>query len=201
MISRPTSAGPDDPSALSPGLSHPGKVRLTSTRGCRESYGEWCSRPRGWGLTHRSSYVVGKVSVGSAKLLGVIAFEDLPAGRQFDLGRVLVDREEMLAFNRRFDPQPFHLDEEAAKESLLGGLCASGWFTASLWMRCYVDTVLASSTSLGSPGGDEIAWPAPVFPGDELAAALVGTMTRGEQPVFRSRFTGMFGLRDPQEAS
>ena len=149
----------------------------------------------------------------------MIAFEDLPAGRRFGLGRVRVDREEMLAFNRRFDPQPFHLDEEAAKESLLGGLCASGWFTASLWMRCYVDTVLTSSTSLGSPGGDEIARPAPVFPGDELAAALeitaarrsqsrpelglitlVGTMTRGEQQVFRSRFTGMFGLRDPQEA-
>ena len=154
----------------------------------------------------------------------MIAFEDLPAGRRFDLGRVRVDREEMLAFNRRFDPQPFHLDEEAAKNSLLGGLCASGWFTASLWMRCYVDTVLASSTSLGSPGGDEIAWPAPVFPGDELVAALeiagarrsqsrpelglitlVGTMTREAadgtpQQVFRSRFTGMFGLRDPQEA-
>ena len=150
----------------------------------------------------------------------MIAFEDLPAGRRFELGTVHVDRDEMLAFNRRFDPQPFHLDEEAAKESLMGGLCASGWFTASLWMRCYVDTVLASSTSLGSPGGDEIAWPAPVFPGDDLAATLeiagarrsasrptlglvtlVGTMTRAgddgaPQTVFRSRFTGMFGLRD-----
>ena len=167
----------------------------------------------------------------------MIAFEDLTVGRLFDLGSVRVDRDEMLAFNRRFDPQPFHLDEEAARDSLLGGLCASGWFTASLWMRCYVDTVLASSTSLGSPGGDEIAWPAPVFPGDELAAALeiagarrsasrpelglitlVGTMTRTDvdgaadangtamngttepRTVFRSRFTGMFGLREPAAA-
>ena len=151
----------------------------------------------------------------------MIAFEDLTAGRVFDLGTVSVDRDEMLAFNRRFDPQPFHLDERAAQASLLGGLCASGWFTASLWMRCYVDTVLASSTSLGSPGGDEIAWPAPVFPGDDLHAALeivgarrsasrpelglitlLGTLTRAGDAaapatVFRARFTGMFGLRDP----
>ena len=155
----------------------------------------------------------------------MIAFEDLTAGTRFALGSVVVDGDEMLAFNRRFDPQPFHLDEEAAKESLMGGLCASGWFTASLWMRCYVDTVLASSTSLGSPGGDEIAWPAPVFPGDELAATLeiaaarrsasrptlglvtlVGAMTRTgtdatPRTVFRSRFTGMFGLRDAEESS
>jgi acyl dehydratase len=146
-----------------------------------------------------------------------LAFEDLTPERRFDLGSVTVDRDEMLAFNRRFDPQPFHVDEEAARSSLFGGLCASGWFTASLWMRCYVDHVLAGSTSLGSPGGDEIAWPAPVFPGDTLAAAmdivaarrstsrpelglvtLRGTLTRSAGApveVFRARFTGMFGLR------
>lgn len=155
-----------------------------------------------------------------------IAFEDLTPERRFDLGTVTVERDEMLAFNRRFDPQPFHVDEQAARTSLFGGLCASGWFTASLWMRCYVDRVLDGSTSLGSPGGDEIAWPAPVFPGDTLAAGmeivaarrsatrpelglvtLRGTLTRdasGSVPVaplaptevFRARFTGMFGLRD-----
>ncbi len=146
-----------------------------------------------------------------------IAFEDLTPERRFDLGTVTVDRDEMLAFNRRFDPQPFHVDEEAARASLFGGLCASGWFTASLWMRCYVDRVLAGSTSLGSPGGDEIAWPAPVFPGDTLAATmhivaarrsvtrpelglvtLHGTLTKSARApveVFRARFTGMFGLR------
>jgi acyl dehydratase len=146
-----------------------------------------------------------------------LAFEDLTPERRFDLGSVTVDRDEMLAFNRRFDPQPFHIDEDAAKASLFGGLCASGWFTASLWMRCYVDALLSRSASLGSPGGDEIAWPAPVFPGDRLDATmeivaarvsasrpqlglitLAGTLTRAdpEAVVFRSRFTGMFGRRD-----
>jgi acyl dehydratase len=145
-----------------------------------------------------------------------IYFEDLPAGRTVDLGAVVVDRDEMLAFNRRFDPQPFHLDEEAGRASMLGGLCASGWFTASLWMRCYVDGVLSRAASLGSPGGDEIAWPAPVYPGDRLDAAmeivaartsrsrpevglitLTGTLTRDTTAVFRARFTGMFGRRRP----
>jgi acyl dehydratase len=158
-------------------------------------------------------------------LARVIAFEDLTVGRSVALGTVVVDGEEMLAFNRRFDPQPFHVDPEAAAGSLFGGLAASGWFTASLWMRCYVDGLLSRATSLGSPGGDEIAWPAPVFGGDVLEASmevvgarasrsrptiglitLVGTMTRTgtaagphdrEETVFRARFTGMFGRRDP----
>ena len=145
-----------------------------------------------------------------------ICFEDLPAGRAIALGSVVVDREEMLAFNRRFDPQFFHVDEVAATRTFFGGLCASGWFTASLWMRCYVDAVLNRSSSLGSPGGDEIAWPAPVYPDDRLDATmevlaarvsrsrpelglvtLTGSMRRAGDgtEVFRSRFTGMFGRR------
>jgi acyl dehydratase len=149
-----------------------------------------------------------------------VFFEDLPAGRRIELGQVVVDRDEMLAFNRRFDPQPFHVDEDAARASLFGGLCASGWFTASLWMRCYVDGLLSRSASLGSPGGDEIAWPAPVFPGDrldagmEIAAArasrsrpelglvtLTGTLTRDGTEVFRGRFTGMFARRGSSDAA
>lgn len=143
------------------------------------------------------------------------AFEDLTPGRVFDLGTTVVDRDEMLAFARRFDPQPFHVDEAAAAASLFGGLAASGWFTAALWMRLYADAVLAGSTSLGSPGGEEIAWPAPVFAGDELRGAtevlgarrsagrpglglvrLRGSLRRGDVEVFRSVFTGMFGTRD-----
>ena len=142
------------------------------------------------------------------------AYEDFTPGRAFDLGTTVADREEMMAFARRFDPQPFHLDEEAAAATVLGGLCASGWYTAGLWMRAYVDHVLSRSTSQGSPGGSEIAWPAPTFPGDVLAARsevlgarlsrkrptlglvdLRATLTRGEVCVFRSTFVGLFGTR------
>lgn len=144
-----------------------------------------------------------------------LAFEDFTEGRVFPLGTVVVDREEMVAFARRFDPQPFHVDEEAARSSLFGGLAASGWFTAGLWMRRYVDEVLNRASSLGSPGGEDISWPAPVFAGDELTAAmevldarrsrtrpglglvrLRATLHRGEVLVYRSTFTGMFGTRD-----
>ncbi|GAA4712258.1 MaoC family dehydratase [Pseudonocardia yuanmonensis] len=148
-----------------------------------------------------------------------IAFEDLTPGRVFDFGSVTVDHDEMVEFARRFDPQPFHLDEAAGKESIFGRLAASGWFTAGLWMRLYVDELLLRSTALGSPGGDEISWPAPVFAGDELHASLeilearrssskpwMGLITlrawmRRDSPtsddiVYRARFTGMFGSRE-----
>ena len=104
---------------------------------------------------------------------------------------------------------------EAGKESVLGGLCASGWFTASLWMRGYVDHVLADSTSQGSPGGNELAWLAPVFPGDVLRLKaevtdrrrsqtrpnlglvdITGTADRDGQRVLRFSFVGMFGTRE-----
>ncbi|GGM01736.1 MaoC family dehydratase [Nakamurella endophytica] len=144
------------------------------------------------------------------------AFEDFSAGQHIDMGTVVVDRDEMLEFNRRFDPQPFHVDEVAARESLLGGLCASGWYTCSLFMRAYVDTVLADSTSQGSPGGRELRWLAPVFPGDELHFAtdilatrvsssrpglglveITGTASRAGSPVLTLTFTGFFGTRSP----
>jgi acyl dehydratase len=143
-----------------------------------------------------------------------LTFEDFTPGRVFDLGTTVVDRDEMLAFARRFDPQPFHVDEEAGKASIFGGLTASGWFTAALWMRAYADGVLARTASLGSPGGEEIAWPAPVFAGDELRATmevvearrsrsrpnlglvkLRAWMHRDDEVVYRSTFTGMFGTR------
>lgn len=155
---------------------------------------------------------------GSASSAGFrppgLAFEDLTPGRVFDLGTTVVDGVEMLAFARRFDPQPFHLDEAAAAAGLFGKLAASGWFTAGLWMRLYVDGVLNRASSLGSPGGEDIAWPAPVFAGDELRASmeildsrlsrsrsglglvrLRAHLHRDADEVFRSTFTGMFGTR------
>ena len=77
-------------------------------------------------------------------------------------------KEAIVAFARDYDPQPFHLDEAAARDSLFGGLCASGWQTCALTMRMMCDAYLNDSASLGSPGLDNIRWTAPVFPGDTL---------------------------------
>lgn len=142
------------------------------------------------------------------------AFEDFTPGMTIDLGTATVDRDEMLSFARRFDPQPFHVDEQAAKNSMLGGLCASGWFTCSLWMRQYADHVLLDSTSQGSPGGRDLAWPAPVFPGIGLDCDLevltarrsasrptmglveiTGRARQRETEVLRITFTGIFLAR------
>ena len=79
-------------------------------------------------------------------------FEDFAAGQVYDLGTVRVTRDEIVAFATQFDPQPFHVDEAAAAESAFGGLVASGWHTISLWMRLYVDGLLADTASMGSPG-------------------------------------------------
>lgn len=149
----------------------------------------------------------------------VIAFEDLTPGRVFELGEAVAEREEMIAFAKRYDPQPFHLDEAAASESLFGGLAASGWYTIGLWMRNYVDNLLAHSTAMGSPGGRELSWPAPVFAGDVLRCRLEVLTGRrsgsrpgmgiveiratahraedgdAEQCVFSATFTALFGTR------
>ena len=143
-----------------------------------------------------------------------IAYEDLTPGRKFDLGTVEIDREEMVEFARRFDPQAYHLDEGAGRNSVLGGLAASGWYTVSLWMRAYVDNVLANSTSQASPGGT-VSWTAPVYPGDILRfqievnsgrrsqskpnlglVEITGTAERGEETVMRYTFVGFFGTRE-----
>lgn len=139
-------------------------------------------------------------------------FESLAAGQVYPLGETTVDETEMLAFARRFDPQPFHVD--AAADSPFGGVIASGWFTAALFMRLYVDAMLADSTSQGSPGGDELRWLAPVRAGDVLSgritvietrpsanrvdrgsAVLRGELLRDDEPVFRTTFRGLFGRR------
>lgn len=100
-------------------------------------------------------------------------WEDLIPGRRFDLGVVEVDREEMLAFAHRFDPQWYHVDEQLAGESEFGELIASGFFTVSLFMRAYVDGLLSRAAAAASPGLEELRWLAPVRAGDRLAVALV----------------------------
>ncbi|MFN3853797.1 MAG: MaoC family dehydratase [Phreatobacter sp.] len=97
------------------------------------------------------------------------AFEDFVPGEIVTFGAYEVTKEEIIAFASQFDPQPFHLDEEAGKASMLGGLAASGWHSCSIMMRMMFDGFMNGSTSLGSPGIDEVRWLKPVFPGDILS--------------------------------
>jgi acyl dehydratase len=95
-------------------------------------------------------------------------FEDFNVGDVTEVGPVSVSEEEIVDFAERFDPQPFHIDAEAAKASPFGGLIASGWHTTALFMGMFVRAILLDSASLGSPGVEEIRWTAPVRPGDTL---------------------------------
>jgi acyl dehydratase len=95
-------------------------------------------------------------------------WEDLTVGSKRELGSVQPTKEEILVFATQFDPQPFHVDEEAARDSIFGGLCASGWHTCAMAMRLMVDNFLTQAASLGSPGLESLKWLKPVFPGDTL---------------------------------
>lgn len=105
-------------------------------------------------------------------------FEDFEPGQVFDLGTKTVSKEEIIAFAAEFDPQPFHLDEKAGKASMLGGLAASGWHTASMIMALLAQNLLNNSTCQGSPGIKELGWKGPVFPEDVLSARAHVTETR-----------------------
>ena len=95
-------------------------------------------------------------------------FADFQVGQVIEAGPYKVERDEVLRFAKDFDPQWFHLDEEAAAHGPYGGLIASGWHTCSIAMRLSVDHVLAGSETFGSPGVAYIKWPNPVRPGDSL---------------------------------
>ena len=100
-------------------------------------------------------------------------FEDFAPGQKINLGTHQVTEEEIVAFARQYDPQPFHVDTAAAERSSFGGLIASGWHTAAIFMRLYVDEVLADSTSMGSPGIEQLRWLHPVRPGDTLTGSFL----------------------------
>lgn len=97
-----------------------------------------------------------------------LAFEDFRLGRLGSYGPRHVTREEILAFAAEFDPQPMHMDEEAAKQTMLQGLSGSGWHLCSLVMRMMFDGFIGRTASLGSPGVNELRWLAPLRPGDDL---------------------------------
>jgi acyl dehydratase len=145
------------------------------------------------------------------------AFEDFTVGRVFELGSRVVDREEGLAFARAYDPQPLHLDEEAAKASVLGGLSVSGWHTCAMVMRLMCDAYLVDSTSQGSPGIDNLRWLKPVRPGDTIRVRMTVQETKPsrsrpsiglirsawevlnqhDEVVMTMEGWGMFGRRNP----
>ena len=94
-------------------------------------------------------------------------FDDFEVGERFEFGSVVIDYDEVIEFATKYDPQPFHIDPEAAKESVYGGIIASGWHTGSLMMRLLGEWFVGPS-SMGSPGLEELRWLAPARPGDTL---------------------------------
>jgi acyl dehydratase len=94
--------------------------------------------------------------------------EDFAAGQTFGSGRLVVDKEQIKKFAAEFDPQPFHLDEKAAHDTIFRGLAASGWHTAAMTMRLLVDSEIKPAGGIVGAGFDEFRWPRPVRPGDAL---------------------------------
>ncbi len=108
-------------------------------------------------------------------------FEDYSVGTTYDCGSVTVSEAEILSFARSFDPQPMHVDVEAAARGPFGGVIASGWHTAALVMRQLVDHYLSPVAGLASPGIDQIRWPSPVRPGDTLRVRATVAEARRSQ--------------------
>ena len=146
-------------------------------------------------------------------------WEDFYPGQVLEAGGASLSAEEIIEFGKKYDPQPFHIDEEQAKQSVFGGLIASGWQTASLCMRLICDLYLLEAASLGSPGVDELRWVKPVYPGDtlHLKSTVLETRASASRPdmgTVRSRSevynqhgelvmhmsgVGMFRRRSPGE--
>lgn len=122
-------------------------------------------------------------------------FEDIAVGRKASFGHYEVTREEVIAFAQKYDPQPFHLSDEAAAATHFGRLSASGWHTCAMTMAMVVENLKANrQAGLGSPGIDELRWLRPVYPGDTLRCESEvidkrTSRTRPEMGIFRSRMT------------
>ena len=145
-------------------------------------------------------------------------WEDMPPGSERDLGSISPTQAEIVDFARQWDPQPFHLDPEAAKDSVFGALCASGWHTCAMAMRLMVTNFLHETSSLGSPGLESLKWTKPVYPGDVLRlqhtitekrpmtkrpdVGLVRTVwemfNQNDEKVLHMEGYGMFRRREPE---
>ena len=120
--------------------------------------------------------------------------EDFAAGQTFGSGRLRVDADRIKSYAAEFDPQPFHLDEQAARNSLFRGLAASGWHTAAITMRLLVESELKPAGGIVGAGFDELRWPRPVRPGDELRVEsevleVRPSKSRPEQGMIKVRTT------------
>ena len=140
----------------------------------------------------------------------MLTFEDFPPGHFGTFGPRRVTREEILAFAAEFDPQPMHLDEEAARHTMLGGLAASGWHTCCVMMKMIADGLLLDTASMGAPGIDEVKWLKPIRPGDSLTVrgSVTGARVSQSKPdrgfvtlyweVFNERGERVMTLSCPQ---
>jgi len=123
----------------------------------------------------------------------MIFYEDLAIGTTRNFGAYEVTREEVMEFASKYDPQPFHLDDEAAAQTHFGRLSASGWHTCSMTMRMMVENMMnEKSAGLGSPGVDQLRWKKPVYPGDTLRCETEviekrRSASRPEMGIFKSR--------------
>jgi acyl dehydratase len=119
--------------------------------------------------------------------------EDFEVGKVIQAGSRSVTEEEIIAFAKEFDPQPFHVDPVAARASVFGGIIASGWHTSSMIMRLMADSYLNDAAALGSPGSDQIRWLKPVRGGDTLTATstvveVVPSKSKPDRGVVRTRW-------------
>jgi acyl dehydratase len=127
-----------------------------------------------WSTSHAGRAVViaakcghNRASFGNSAIM-TLTFEDFTLGRFGSFGPRHVSREEIISFAAEFDPQPMHLDDDAARESMLRGLSGSGWHLCALMMRMLFDGFIGRTASLGSPGVNEVRWLSPLRPGDDL---------------------------------
>lgn len=148
-----------------------------------------------------------------------VYFENLPVGEIIELGSKRVTREEIIEFATEFDPQPHHLDQDAANASILKGLSASGWHTCAIMMRMLCDGLVHRAASMGSPGIDEVRWMKPVRPNDlltmrgEVKSARISksrpemgivdiewSLFNEREQVALMRATGLYQVKNPEAA-
>ena len=134
--------------------------------------------------------------------MSVKYLDDFAVGQTFGSGRLVVDKEQIKSFASDFDPQPFHLDEKAAQDTIFRGLAASGWHTAAVTMRLLVESELKPAGGIVGAGFDEFRWPRPVRPGDELrleseVLEVRPSRSRPDQGLIKVRTTTLNQNDDP----